>query len=135
MDKKAVKVGTTISREEFEILREYLSHKKIIISTIISGSMEPLIKIGGKISIAPITESFKKFDIIVFWNGRFLICHYIWHLNELMVPGSNGRNYITRGLRHRREDLPCASENILGKVTSHKLSKWARAKILLKGFY
>lgn len=122
-----------VSKQEFEALRFYLKEKGEIHLEVVSASMEPLIKVGEQVDVKPMLSgsgTLKKFDIIVFWNGELLICHYIRNFNLLAVPGGQG-SITTRGLKTRRYDLPCYDEMILGRVLSHRLTFWQKLRLRL----
>jgi signal peptidase I len=121
-----------ISLEDFEFLKKLVVLKGSISATIESGSMEPLIMTGDKITISRIDNlaALKRFDIIVLWSGKILICHYVLHRNQVFKQ--NGENVIvTRGLRSRGEDLPVDESRILGRV-GHQIPWLIKLKELFR---
>ncbi len=119
----------SLSLDDFKLLSLALEHRGQLEMRVVSGSMEPLIMTGELITIKKATAPLKRFDIIVFWNGDRLICHYIQHINR-MVSDDAQKVVITGGLKFSNVDLPCRSENILGIVSSHALSPLTRLKIV-----
>jgi signal peptidase I len=122
-----------ISRLDFQSLKTVLEIKKLMSFTIASGSMEPLIMTGENIVVEPINGDLKKFDIIVFYFGEKLVCHYLLHCNE--IPSMKmQKTYVTRGLANGYEDLPCENDELFGRVISHKMSYWTRMRISILDF-
>jgi len=93
--------------------------------TIVSGSMEPVIKVGEEILIEVKAKNLKRFDIIVFVRDEKLVCHYLWNLNRFIRPLLLQTRNI-QGLR----DYPIKEEDYIGKVVSHKLSFLRKLKIV-----
>ncbi|MCK5883675.1 MAG: S24/S26 family peptidase [Bacteriovoracaceae bacterium] len=88
---------------------------------ICSDSMCPLIEVGKKIIVAPLDEPLHPFRIIVFWTGKRLIAHYVWHENRINI--FKRKTILTRSLKRPYEsDLPIDVENILGVVSNYKIS-------------
>ena len=118
---------------EVEAVRQTIKEEERVAFTVVSGSMEPVIMTGEQIEVAPIAsiDELRTFDILLFWNGKLLICHYLWHINSL--PGADGsRVVITRPLASLQgEDLPVPTPYILGKIVSHKIPFWRKLKVLL----
>lgn len=92
---------------------------------IVSGSMEPVIKVGDDILVMVKAKDLKKFDIIVFRQNNKLICHYLWSVNKIIEP----KLMQTRSLLGAK-DFPIKDEDYVGKVISHKLSVWRILKII-----
>ena len=113
-----------------------MDSKGLLELQVISGSMEPVIMTNEKIIAVRLEKhstTLKPFDIIVFWDGNRLICHYIWHINRLIR--SNGvQVYVTRPYAGKGEDLPLTEAQVLGLVTSHRISSFGRLKLLIKAF-
>lgn len=118
------------SSSDFEMLKMAINQKGYFKIKIISGSMEPLIKTGQELIVNKLTDNLKlkKFDILVFWNGSLLICHYLWHTNQLTF--NNRDLYITRPLLAREDDFPIERKNILGIVTEIKIPWYLRLRLL-----
>ncbi|MBH48245.1 MAG: hypothetical protein CME71_08760 [Halobacteriovorax sp.] len=98
-------------------------------ATIISKSMSPIIEKGDQIEVKPITEALQRFDIILFKGERELICHYVWHVNQVMNQGDQDL-VTTRGIPSRRDDYPVHRKDILGVVVSHRLNLWWKMRLL-----
>ena len=118
---------------EATALRETIRKEKLVALKVVSGSMEPVIMTDTLIQVAPITsiDELRTFDILLFWNGKLLICHYLWHINSL--PGPDGLPIvITRPLANiKGEDLPVPVQHILGRIVSHKIPFLKKLKIIL----
>ncbi|MGZ3688907.1 MAG: S24/S26 family peptidase [Bdellovibrionota bacterium] len=98
--------------------------------TVVTGSMEPLIATGSRIVVEAVSGPLEVFEIVLFWDGQStLICHYILHANAIRGPGGI-RSYVTHSLRGG-EDLPIPENQILGRVTNHRLSRATRWRIVL----
>jgi hypothetical protein len=123
-----------VTLAEAMTVRESIRSEKHVGFTVVSGSMEPVIMTGSLIEVEPVEsiDELRTFDIILFWNGKRLICHYLWHLNQL--PGADGsRIIITRPLTPKDgEDLPVAVEHVLGRIASHKIPFWRRVRIIFR---
>jgi hypothetical protein len=113
-----------ISREEFEKLKQYPFFRGVIVSD----SMEPLIKVGEKISAEVGNQDLKRFDVVVIFVSGKLICHYFWAKNRLVEPIL----FQTRDLRYGGRDNPVSFDDYLGKVVSHKLSLMDKIRIIVK---
>lgn len=110
-----------IGRDKFERLKELPFFK----GTVITGSMVPVIKIGESITVEVGQKDLKRFDIIVFYHDGKLICHYLWNLNQIVMP----MLMQTRSLNGRK-DYPIKPQDYLGKVVSHKINWWRKIRIL-----
>ncbi|MBT3583767.1 MAG: S26 family signal peptidase [Halobacteriovoraceae bacterium] len=99
---------------------------------VLTDSMTPLILPGENIEVVPCDE-FKKFDVVIFWDGEKLVSHYIWHKNLLQQRNKNSL-YTTRSLiSPNLDDLPVSEMHILGLVTDRKISLFQKLKILFLG--
>jgi signal peptidase I len=104
---------------------------------LISGSMSPIMPTGTRAMIEPCQyEDLRRFDSIVFFSDGILICHSIWGLGEFRAPNGD-RTIVTRGLANPLADDPVRESVVLGRVTSHRVSKgrflftlfWASLKL------
>jgi signal peptidase I len=121
----------TLNSTDWAELQESLADHGMLAFPIVSGSMEPLIKVGDTIIVEPSSTPLQPFDIVVFRREDKLICHYVLHLNRL--PGPDGlARIITRGLNSNSEDFPVAVNEILGRVTNFKISFFMRFRQALK---
>ncbi len=119
---------------DFQELKNELTTQGKMAFTVATGSMEPLISAKSEIIVAAAKNLPEKFDIVVFEKNNELICHYVWHVNEL--PHSNGERIInTRGLNTKWDDLPVLESEVLGKVVSHKIGGLTRLRIGLTKYY
>lgn len=103
----------------------FLEIKKSLVDfvplNVVTGSMEPLIPVGGKVIVDKKTP-FKVNDIIVFWHDKKLIVHILWNSNSKIHK--NGKKiFVTRSLKSRALDTSVNEEQILGKVVNFKL-RW-----------
>ena len=121
---------TTVSEEKFLSFKENLRDRGNMNFRIASGSMAPLIQIGDEIEVSLISKPLKRFDIIVFLSESILVCHFLWHINRLSTRKGEWL-YITKPLFPKNaEDWPFPEKQILGIVTSHRLTLWMRMKIV-----
>ena len=117
-----------IDIDAFQKLKMNLKTQNSKLFQVVSGSMEPLIATGEFIEVKALRESPRRFDILVFWSDEILICHYLWHVNQIRF--SNGEHIlITRSLRGQ-EDIPFSESKLLGKVISHRISVCRKAQIV-----
>lgn len=119
-----------VTTQDLLYLKKELKKKGLLCFNVVSGSMEPIIKTGEKIIVQNFESEPSEFDIVVFFQRGILICHYIWHVNQMRSKEGH-LIYVTRGL-HGREDLPIEADQVLGRVTSHRISSWNRLRITLK---
>ncbi len=112
-----------VTREMFENLKAYPFFRGVIVSD----SMEPLIKVGNKIVVEVGTRKLKRFDIVVIYMDRKLVCHYLWAMNRLITPIL----FQTRSLKYAGKDFPVSFDDYLGKVVSHKLTLKNKIGIIL----
>ena len=96
--------------------------------TVVTGSMEPIIKIGDRIIVDLKNKNFQIHDIIVFWMNGILICHTLIHINQI-VSDQDQRVFLTAPYYKMGVDLPIREDQILGIVMSHKLSWWSKLKL------
>jgi signal peptidase I len=95
---------------------------------VVTGSMEPIIKVGDRIIVDLKNKNFKVHDIIVFWMNGILICHTLIHINKI-VSEQNQKVYLTAPYFQKGIDLPIREDHILGVVISHKLNWWSKLKL------
>jgi signal peptidase I len=112
-----------ISPEQFAELQRL----PIFRGTIVSGSMEPIIKTGERVMVDVGNQDLKRFDIIVFYQKDKLICHYLWSINQRLKP----KLLQTRSM-YGHKDFPIKEEQYLGKVISHKINLWRKLLILMQ---
>ncbi len=116
-------------RIQFLMAKKHLKTNGSLSIKIISGSMEPVIKVNDQVTVNSISEPLKPFDIIVYKNDRELICHYVKHINRHVTQGDN--NLVqTRGLNAKTDDTPVHFDDILGVVVSHKISAWRKLLLI-----
>lgn len=75
--------------------------------SVLSGSMEPTIKVGDEI-IIKITDDVKENDIITFHEEDSFVTHRLLRIE--------GNNLITKGDANDSEDDPVSKERLVGKV-------------------
>jgi hypothetical protein len=112
-----------LTREQFEHLKTIPIFK----GKIVTGSMVPVIGIGENIVVEVGTQELSRFDIIVFYQGEKLVCHYLWRLNRRVEPILMQTRSLSGG-----RDYPIGIQDYLGKVISHRLPTWRKWLILLK---
>lgn len=110
-----------MTREQFEKIKTLPLFK----GKVITGSMEPVIKVGEEVVIDVGQKDIKRFDIIVIFCEGKLICHYLWiknrHVRPVLLQTRNMAGQL---------DYPIEEEFYLGKVISHKLSLWRKLRLL-----
>lgn len=125
--------ATPVSWPEAQLVRQMIIQDGRVAFTVVTGSMEPVIMTGEQIEVAPVAtiDELRTFDILLFWNGKLLVCHYLWHINS--IPGPDGsRTVVTRPLAsYNAEDIPTSMQHVLGKIVSHKIPFWSKLKIVL----
>lgn len=81
---------------------------------VISGSMEPTLRVGGILYYKEYNNnSFKEGDILVYKTKKHIISHRIVKINK------NG--YITKGDNNKNNDKNIINKNILGKGTDYSI--------------
>ena len=115
--------------DQFQKLKQKLNLQGELAFEVVSGSMEPVIRTHSTITVAPLLETPKRFDILVFAVGDILICHYFWFLNP-SISTQNEKLFITRSMSGF-EDTPFSPSDVLGKVISHRLSSLQKFRIIL----
>jgi hypothetical protein len=121
--------SSLVDEDQFAELKKRVSESKRMKFVVATDSMLPCISPGEEVEIEPITAKLKRFDIIVFWDGKSLVCHVFWHRNSLAWGGPP--LFVARALDTRLgEDLPASDEALLGKVVSHRLGFWQKWRLL-----
>lgn len=119
-----------ITEIELLCLRRSLKRDGKLTFRVASGSMVPCINAGDMIEVHPIEREIRRFDILVFLSERYLLCHYVWHLNRIPSADST-RTYLTRALSQLdHEELPVPETHILGMVTNFSIPRFLRAMIV-----
>lgn len=115
-------------RFDHEVLKKKLSRGEPHRLTIVSNSMEPLIKTGEEVEVQapPKAEKLALFDIILFRQGNRLNAHFL-----TKVDWQNDQ-FITRPLRDpRHQDYPLKYDDIIGIIAHKKISLWQKLRVLL----
>jgi signal peptidase len=83
------------------------------VETVLSGSMEPAIPVGGVVVTCPVSpEDVRAGDIITFRSGG----HHVTHRVTAVVEGSPAR-FVTRGDANEDADpVPVATGDVVGRV-------------------
>lgn len=119
-----------------ELVRQALAKgKKLSCFRVVTGSMAPLIPVGGTIDVVPLppggVRALKTFDIVLTEHDDKLFCHYLAWVNELPEPDGSVL-CVTRGLNHWDEDVPVPDSQVLGLVASHKVPARYRVKVVVQ---
>jgi signal peptidase I len=122
------------SKVDLAELKRRLNEQGFLPIRIMSGSMEPVIRTGEQLMVAEIAEPLRIFDIIVFWDGSVMICHFVWRINRA-IKSKGERWIVTRSLISSREDFPILESQILGRVTNRKLPFLRKLRILLEVWF
>lgn len=121
--------------ENFEELKKKLQNEGRLTIKLVSNSMSPVLPTGAVASIEPVSyNQIQNLDFIVFHSNEILVCHAVWRLGYF--KDANGeRTIITRGIATPHFDLPVSESRILGRVTSHRISRkkfyWLALKSVL----
>ncbi len=101
---------------------------------IASDSMHPLLKVDSLVTVRPVEqESLERFDVIIFWEGNRLICHFLWAKQQIEL--SKKSVFITKSLKDPLGfDLPVKDNLLLGKLDV-KIPLLTRIKINLMNYY
>lgn len=125
MTKKIKPKSSEISKFEFSQLKLELEQQGRLGFEVVTNSMEPIIAVGDFIEVEPLPQQLNLFDIVVFWNGKILISHYIWHQNMKFGTTIITKNYLDGGI-----DLPIERNRVLGLVTNKKINLWQKCYML-----
>jgi len=119
-----------IDDDQVSKIRERLQTEPVEVR-IASDSMLPILKVGQRcLLVGTSIQDLTKFDIIVFQRGRFLIAHYVWHINRHIEMGT----IVTRSLNPGYEDLPISPENVLGRL-KERIPSWLRFRLILGALF
>lgn len=127
-------IADSVSKSDFEKLKSKLQAEKRMGVRVVTGSMEPVIRVDDELTIEEIKgpqECLKLFDIIVYWNGSKFICHYVWSVNR-NTHSKGERWVVTRSLISAREDFPVLESDILGRVTDRQIPFMRKLWIVLR---
>lgn len=127
-----------ISPSDFERLKNHLVAQRSVNIELVSNSMSPVMPTGTRAVVEPATfDQIRPMDFVVFFSEGILICHAAWE--EGFFKAADGqRTLITRGLANPFFDEPVKESQILGRVTSHSITRtrfyWLaiRSRLLLK---
>jgi signal peptidase I len=118
----------------FVAYQQKIKRDGYVLVRLVGSSMLPLLRDGDLLRIDLLEQEPKPWDILVFWNNKVLVCHYLLHINH--IRNSKGeRIYVMRGLNNVGEDLPIVHSQILGvykgKVISRAilLQAWIRDQV------
>lgn len=112
---------------DIDVLRKKLLVGDLVDLTVVSNSMVPIIKVQDVIQVKKVeTKDLKPFDIILFYQGGRLNCHF------LTKTDWQNNTFITQSYKNfPSPDFPLKAENIIGIITNKKLNLWHRFKVLL----
>jgi len=100
---------------------------------IVSDSMEPVLKIGEVVRAEPIAAPdevtrLKRFTLIVFKRDDRVLCHYIWRINQQVMPGT----CVTRSLKNPfHDEVPVPFNDVLGQIREKVIPTWLRVLLVL----
>lgn len=111
---------------DIEVLRKKLLKGDSVSLTVVSDSMEPLIKTGENIEVGQVElANLQLFDIILFFQGGRLNTHFLSKIDH------NNKQYITRPLKNPdQNDYPLSGEEILGIINNKRLNFWHKLRIV-----
>lgn len=114
--------------EDFDLLalRRILEKNGSHSLSVVSDSMEPLIKVGERITLAlPQKEELKVFDVILFDQANRLNCHFVTRINH------QKDSYTTRSLKFpHSQDYPIKWEQIIAFIPAKKLNWFHKLKVI-----
>jgi len=94
---------------------------------VVSDSMSPIIKVGDELSVLPLNNNIKRFDILLFKRNSTLVVHYVWK-NQITF----NKSFITRSLKNiYLDEEPVELEQIIGSVQNFKINSWLKFKVIL----
>lgn len=115
-----------VTRALFEELRSQVGAEREFV--VVSGSMEPLIRIGEKILVQVGAEP-SRFDVVAFWGEDRLTCHVLWHVNR-KIASDGERVYLTCPLSRGGLDLAIKESDVLGPVRNFRLRWWHKLRLI-----
>jgi hypothetical protein len=114
-------------------LKEILQRTGSLKCRISSDSMTPLLRVGAMVLVEPLGENgweeLRRFDLLVFHDGKDLMCHFLWTKNRLRTPVTLSTRSLKRCLV---DDPPVTTEQILGVVRGTRLSLRHKMGVLFK---
>lgn len=114
------------SQCEFQLLQLKIKSLKSLKVSIASESMEPWIRKGAEVTVQHINyNNLKACDIAVYFKDTMLICHVVFKVNA--------NDFITKGIKSTKFDIPVQKENFLGIVQAPKFN-WLQKFILKREF-
>lgn len=121
--------ATQITDQIFGVIKSKIKTESVSI-TLVSNSMEPILKVGNEYRVEPIQyDNIKRFDILVFRKDDVLIAHCVTHVNT--IPDFSGnRTVVTCGINNKWEDYPVLEKDILGLI-DYKIPFGIKAKLIL----
>lgn len=116
-----------LQQSTFDALKKRIHQEEQLPLKVVSDSMTPVIPVGAKLMLTKLRpEELERYDILVFKQREQLNCHFFWAWNY------DGQ-MMTRSLKNPLEnDLPCSTEDVLGKVTNFELKTTQKLRIWLK---
>jgi signal peptidase I len=123
---------TKITREDFNKLKTRLKKDGIATCVVMSGSMAPALKVGERMLVSPVLRRLKMFDVIVFFQDSILVSHCFIKFARNPDPGTK---LLTQALIGKSFDRPVNEEDVLGVVTSHRLSFPQKFRLFLRQFW
>jgi hypothetical protein len=118
---------SNVDKITLEQIKKILNTKGILDIQIVTDSMAPIVRVGGKYQIRRIEKNLKKFDIIVFRREKKLIAHYVWRVNNLKE-----KTITTRSLKvPNLDELPIQEADIVGILDNVEIGLLTKLKLRL----
>lgn len=96
---------------------DLLGYKSFII---ISGSMEPYLKVGDMIIVKEIdSDEIKKGDVISFWEGESLVTHRV----EEILEENGEKHFKTKGDNNNKEDEKLVTNSNIEGICKFRIPK------------
>lgn len=110
---------------EFLQLKQKISEDGGMQIRVITDSMEPIIKAGDLVCCSPHNNQLNIFDLVIIYSSQRLICHFVFKRKAQ-------DKILTCSYKYLGLDPPEHIDNILGKITSHKLTLFKKAFVWIK---
>ncbi len=122
-----------MSHLDFTYASALLKNQRSVHCKIISDSMEPIIPTNAIVKVEPLIDAPKAFDILVFWQNEKLNCHV--YIHNSTFNHNNERILIMKSYKYLSQDLPLIYSDVLGRVVSHRLSLFAKVRMIFRLFF
>lgn len=123
-----------ITHSQYLELKNKIDKTGQLSAMVASDSMTPVINENDTVTIVPVTNELRPFDIVVFYANHKLVCHTVIKESAFTTDSLN-RNYLFGSYKYSQFDAPVAENIILGRVTSHKLKLHQKIWLILRLYF